>query len=173
MIDLFKLTKKSSRHISIAIYVGIIAGIFSALVKSGFEDLIPPRTLETTPPPVVLLEKLGLNIDTMTYHWMGYSINWGGNGVHILFSIVIAVIYCVIAEYLPKVKLLHGICFGIGVSVFAHGLVVPLLGLSSWLWTAGYQALVSEFVGTAFWIWSIEAIRQNLRYCLTKEKDAE
>ncbi|EEG87794.1 hypothetical protein PROPEN_00002 [Proteus penneri ATCC 35198] len=40
--------------------------------------------------------------------------------------------------------------FGIGVSVFAHGLVVPLLGLSSWLWTAGYQALVSEFVGTAF-----------------------
>ncbi|MGW1371757.1 DUF1440 domain-containing protein, partial [Providencia hangzhouensis] len=62
---------------------------------------------------------------------------------------------------------------GIGVSVFAHGLVVPLLGLSGWLWTAGYQALISEFVGTAFWIWSIEAIRQNLRYCLTKEKDAE
>ncbi|HCQ7982359.1 TPA: DUF1440 domain-containing protein, partial [Proteus mirabilis] len=48
-----------------------------------------------------------------------------------------------------------------------------LLGLSGWLWTAGYQALISEFVGTAFWIWSIEAIRQNLRYCLTKENDAE
>ncbi len=59
MIDLFKLTKKSSRHICIAIYVGIIAGIFSALVKSGFEGLIPPRTLETTPPPIVLLESLG------------------------------------------------------------------------------------------------------------------
>ncbi|SUC18464.1 phage membrane protein [Proteus mirabilis] len=57
MIDLFKLTKKSSRHIGIAIYVGIIAGIFSALVKSGFEDLIPPRTLETTPPPVRLTRK--------------------------------------------------------------------------------------------------------------------
>lgn len=172
-MNLLELTQKKARHISIAIYVGVIAGIFSALVKSGFEGLIPPRTLETTPPPVVLLEKLGINVDAMTYDWMGYSINWGGNGVHILFSIVIAVIYCVIAEYLPKVKMLHGIIFGIGVSIFAHGLVVPLLGLSGWLWTAGPEALISEFVGTAFWIWSIEAIRQNLRYCLTKGPDAE
>ena len=163
MINLFEHTKKTDRHISLAIFVGIIAGIFSALVKSGFETLIPPRTLETTPPPVMLLEKLGANVDVMTYHWMGYTINWGGNGVHILFSISIAIIYCVIAEYLPRVKLLHGIVFGVGVSVFAHGLVVPLLGLSGWLWTAGSEALISEFVGTAFWIWSIEAIRQNLR----------
>ncbi|MBS0848314.1 DUF1440 domain-containing protein [Citrobacter sp. JGM124] len=163
MINLFELTKKADRHISLAIFIGIIAGIFSALVKSGFETLIPPRTLETTPPPVMLLEKLGANVDLMTYHWMGYTINWGGNGVHILFSIAIAIIYCVIAEYFPRVKLLHGIVFGVGVSVFAHGLVVPLLGLSGWLWTAGSEALISEFVGTAFWIWSIEAVRQNLR----------
>ncbi|MDN0108841.1 DUF1440 domain-containing protein [Yersinia rochesterensis] len=86
---------------------------------------------------------------------------------------VIAIIYCVIAEYLPKVKMLHGIVFGIGVSVFAHGLVVPLLGLSGWLWVAGPEVLISEFFGTVFWILSIEAIRQNLRYTLTKGPDAE
>ncbi|ELV08819.1 Inner membrane protein yagU [Wohlfahrtiimonas chitiniclastica SH04] len=173
MLNLFELTKKNTRHIGLMLYIAVIAGIFSALVKSGFEGLIPPRTAATMPPPMVLLEKLGFHVETMTYHWMGYAVNWGGNGVHILFSIVMAMIYCVMAEYLPRVKMLHGIVFGVGVSVLAHGLVVPLLGLSGWLWLAGSEALISEFVGTAFWIWSIEAIRQNMRYNLTHGPDAE
>lgn len=143
--------------------IGIVAGVISALVKSGFETMIPPRTAATLPPPLVLLEKLGVHIDTLTYQWMGYSINWGGNGVHILFSVVIAIVYSVLVEYLPKARLFHGVAFGVGVSVFAHGLIVPLLGLSGWLWIAGSQALISEFVGTAFWIWTIEAVRKDLR----------
>ena len=168
MSNLFELTSKNTRHWCIAIYIGIVAGIVSALVKSGFEDLIPPRTVETTPPPVVLLEKLDFHVNNMTYHWMDYTINWGGNGVHILFSIGIAIIYCVLNEYFVKTKMLHGIVFGIGVSVFAHGLVVPLMGLSGWLWTAGSEAIISEFIGTGFWIWTIEAIRQNLRSSFIK-----
>ncbi|RKS87188.1 putative membrane protein [Orbus hercynius] len=168
MVNLFELSNKKDRHVLTMVYIGIIAGIFSALVKSGFETLIPPRTLETTPPPVMLLEKLGVNVSAMDYHWLGYTINWGGNGVHILFSIVIAIIYCAACEYLVKTKILHGIIFGLGVSVFAHGLVVPLLGLSGWLWLAGPQALISEFVGTAFWIWSIEAVRTDLRHRLVR-----
>ena len=98
----------------------------------------------------------------MTYEWMGYSINWGGNGVHILFSMTIAIIYCLAVERFPRANLLHGIAFGVDVSVLAHGLVVPLMGLSGWLWIAGPQALISEFVGTAFWIWTIEAVRRDL-----------
>lgn len=173
MLNIFEMTKKSSRHLLLMFYIAIIAGIFSALVKSGFEGLIPPRTAATMPPPMVLLEKLGFDVKAMTYDWMGYSINWGGNGVHILFSIVMAMIYCVTADIFPKIKMLHGIVFGIGVSILAHGLVVPLLGLSGWLWIAGTEALISEFVGTGFWIWTIEAIRQNLRYNLTHGPDAE
>lgn len=150
MINLFELRNKTDRHISTAVLIGIIAGIFSALVKSGFETLFPPRTLDTTPSPIVLLDKLGVNVDMIIYHWMGYSINWGGNGVHILFSIVIAILYCLVIEYLPRARLLHDIAFGIGVSILAHGLVVPLLGLSGgWLWSAGPEAIISEFV-TAF-----------------------
>ena len=84
-----------------------------------------------------------------------------------------ALIYCVTAEFLPRVKLLHGILFGIGVSVLAHGLVVLLLGLSGWLWVAGPEALFSEFVGTGFWIWIIEAVRQNIRQSFTHGPDAE
>ena len=170
---LFQFTQKGSRHVVLAIYIGIIAGIMSALVKSGFEGIIPPRTPETMPPPEVLLTKLGYNVSTMTYEWLGTTINWGGNGVHILFSIVMALIYCVTAEFLPRVKLLHGILFGIGVSVLAHGLVVLLLGLSGWLWVAGPEALFSEFVGTGFWIWTIEAVRQNIRQSFTHGPDAE
>ncbi|CAH0536834.1 YagU family protein [Vibrio marisflavi] len=168
MKNIFETRDKKEQHIIIAVYIGIISGIFSAFVKSGFEDLLPPRTAETIPPPVVLLQKLGINVDGMTFHWLGYTVNWGGNGVHILFSVVIAIVYCVIVEYFPRVRLLHGVLFGLLVSIFAHGLVVPLLGLSGWLWTAGYQPIISEFVGTAFWMWSIEAIRQSLRLTWTK-----
>lgn len=170
MNNLFELRPKNTRVIGLAIYIGIVAGVISALVKSGFEDLIPPRTLETLPPPVVLLEKLGFHVDSMTYHWMDYTINWGGNSVHILFSVAVAIIYCVLNEYFVKARLFHGIAFGIAVSVFAHGLIVPLLGLSHWLWTSGSEALISEFIGTGFWIWTIEAIRQNLRSSFTGSK---
>ena len=163
MLALLTMRSKKERNITAAIRVGVVAGILSALVKSGVETLIPPRTLSTPPPPVVLLEKLGVNVDVLTYDWMGYSINWGCNGVDIIFSMVIAVIYCVVVEFLPRANILHGIVFGVGVSVFAHGLVVPLMGLSGWLWSAGPQALISEFVGTAFWIWTIEAVRRDLR----------
>lgn len=163
MLNLFYVRPRQDRRIFSSVLIGIVAGVISALVKSGFETMIPPRTAATTPPPLVLLEKLGVHIDTLTYQWMGYSINWGGNGVHILFSVVIAIVYSVLVEYLPKARLFHGVAFGVGVSVFAHGLIVPLLGLSGWLWVAGSQALISEFVGTAFWIWTIEAVRKDLR----------
>lgn len=166
MSKLLMVRPRTERNVGLAIWAGIVAGVISALVKSGFETLIPPRTITTTPPPVVLLEKLGINVDAMTYEWMGYSINWGGNGVHVVFSVVIAIIYCVAVEFLPRARLGHGIAFGVGVSVFAHGLVVPLLGLSGWLWFAGPQALISEFAGTAFWIWTIEAVRRDRRYGL-------
>lgn len=165
----FNFTHKDQRHIALAIYIGVVAGIISALVKSGFETLIPPRTPETVPPPIVLLEKLGFHADNMTYQWLDTTINWGGNGVHILFSMVMAVVYCVMVEYWPRVRMWHGIAFGVCVSVLAHGFVVPLLGLSGWLWIAGPEALFSEFVGTGFWIWSMEAIRQNMRSsCLSR-----
>ncbi|MFJ7883507.1 YagU family protein [Pseudomonas sp. NPDC096917] len=163
MFNLLAERPAKDRRIALALLAGVVAGIISALVKSGFETLIPPRTLSTTPPPVILLEKLGFNVDVMTYEWMGYSINWGGNGVHILFSMTIAIIYCLAVERFPRANLLHGIAFGVGVSVLAHGLVVPLMGLSGWLWIAGPEALISEFVGTAFWIWTIEAVRRDLR----------
>lgn len=167
-MKLFELTKKCDRHIYFAIFIGLIAGIISAFVKSGFEELFPPRLSTTTPPPIVLLEKLGIHIDGMTYHWMDYTINWGGNGIHILFSVVVAIIYCVIVEYFPRAKMLHGIAFGLCVSIVAHGFLVPLFGLSHWLWVSGSEAIISEFVGTAFWMWTIEAIRQNLRQSFIK-----
>lgn len=170
MSRLLALRPSSERNVGLAIWAGFVAGVISALVKSGFETLIPPRTISTTPPPVVLLEKLGINVDAMTYEWMGYNINWGGNGVHIIFSVVIAIIYCVAVEFLPKARMLHGTAFGVGVSVFAHGLVVPLMGLSGWLWLAGSQALISEFVGTAFWIWTIEAVRRDRRYGIARNQ---
>lgn len=107
--DMFNLLAErpvKDRRIWLALFAGVVAGIISAL------------------------EKLGFNVDVMTYEWMGYSINWGVNGVHILFSMTIAIIYCLAVERFPRANLLHGIAVGVGVSVLVHGLVVPLMGLS-------------------------------------------
>jgi len=38
------------------------------------------------------------------------------------------------------------------------------------LWLAGSQALISEFVGTAFWIWTIEAVRRDRRYSIPRNQ---
>lgn len=86
-----------------------------------------------------------------------------GTGISIIFTLTITIIYCAAVECFPRASLLHGIVFGGGVSVLVHGLVVPLMGLSGWLWIAGLQDLISEFVGTVFWIWTIEAVRRDLR----------
>lgn len=163
-MNLFETTPKNERHFYGIFWISIVAGIFSALVKSGFETIIPPRTPSTMPPPEVLLEKLGCNVNEMTYTWLDNVINWGGNGVHILFSVVMAFVYCYAVEVFRHARMLHGIIFGIGVSVFAHGLVVPLLGLGGWVWFSGPEGLISEFIGTGFWIWSMEAVRANIRY---------
>src|SRR5690606_10424900 len=91
--------RAESGSISFLVFVGIISGFISALVKSGVEDLLPPRMPDAIPPPIGLLELLGFDGAGMTYQFMDQTINWGGNGVHILFSIVIAVVYCVATKY--------------------------------------------------------------------------
>lgn len=92
MINLFERTNRSTRHIGLAFFIGIAGGVVSALVKSGVETLLPPRTADTLPPPIILLKDFGVDVNHTVYEFMGYVVNWGGNGVHILFSIVCAII---------------------------------------------------------------------------------
>ena len=44
MSGLFERTDPSRRHYSVAVFVGIIAGLISAFVKWGAEHPFPPRS---------------------------------------------------------------------------------------------------------------------------------
>lgn len=152
----------SNNSFGCLIYAGIIAGFIGALVKSGVETLLPPRLPSATPPPISLLELFGFNAPAMNYTFMEQSINWGGNGVHILFSIVIAIIYCVAVNQEKIFGILNGVVFGLVMGLGAHCIVLPIIGIGPAPWNISFQGYVSEVVGIMIWIWTIDAVRRRL-----------
>ena len=97
---------------NVALLVGIISGIISGFIKFGWEVPFPPRTPERdfTNPPQQLLEQLGM------YHDLSHLMYYFNENprpimsfiIHFAFSIVCAMIYCVVAEYHPKINLGQG-----------------------------------------------------------------
>ncbi|MCH9691039.1 MAG: DUF1440 domain-containing protein [Gammaproteobacteria bacterium] len=148
--------KTSSAYMFIT---GVVAGVLSALLKSGVETILPPRGPDMISPPVEMLIKLGINANSEVYYFSGQSVNWGGNGVHILFSVVAACIYCSLCRLSIKFSYCQGIAFGLVVCIGAHAVLLPMLGLSSSFFSGGLNASIAEIVSTILWAWSIEIIR--------------
>lgn len=173
MFNLFVRTKPEARHYGVAFFAGIMGGLISAFVKSGTEGIMPPRTPDRIAPPIQMIQDMGIDIHNLVYTYSDQVINWGGSLVHILFSIVWAVLYCVAAEIFPKVKLWQGLAFGIGVTILFHGIVLPIFNLSPAAWNLPFDELFSELIGTLLWMWTIEVFRRDLRNRLTKKPDPE
>lgn len=145
------------------VWIGIVAGFFSALVKSGIETLLVPRPPSAVPPPIRLLELFGADANAMVYTFNDTVVNWGGNGVHILFSMVMAIVYCFLVRACPKVGAWWGIPFSwVVATIGAHCIVLPLIGAGPMPWNIGTDGFISEFIGTAIWIWTIECVRRSL-----------
>lgn len=143
------------------IFIGIVAGFISAMVKSGVETILPPRPPSAVPPPIGLLELFGFDASAMNYTFNQTVVNWGGNGVHILFSMVIALVYVWLITRCAKVATWWGIPFAwVTATIGAHCIVLPLLGIGPVPWEIGTDGFISEFVGTAIWIWTIECVRR-------------
>ncbi|WP_171962816.1 DUF1440 domain-containing protein [Bordetella trematum] len=143
------------------VWVGIVAGFFSALVKSGIETLLVPRPPSAVPPPIRLLELMGADANNMVYTFNLTAVNWGGNGVHILFSIVMAIVYCFLVRACSKVATWWGIPFAwVTATIGAHCIVLPLIGAGPVPWEIGTDGFISEIIGTAIWIWTIECVRR-------------
>jgi len=160
-MSLINKTQKNQHSLACLIYIGAIAGFIGALVKSGVETLLPPRLISTTPPPIGLLELFGFDAQNMNYTFMEQSINWGGNGVHILFSMVIAIIYCITTNKEPIVSIFNGVIFGLIMGLGAHCIVLPIIGIGPAPWSITFEGYVSEIVGTTIWIWTIDAVRRR------------
>lgn len=173
LTSLFQKTKPNTRNYSLAFWIGIVAGFISALVKSGTEGIFPPRLLTEGAPPVLLLKNLGIDVTQWVYTYSEQAVYFGGNLVHIVFSLVWGIIYCVAAEIFPKVKMWQGLVFGLFVAILFHGIAMPILGISTPVWDLRFDEIFSELVGTALWIWVIELVRRDLRNRVTKKPDPE
>ncbi|SFM96015.1 putative membrane protein [Izhakiella capsodis] len=170
MLNIFETTAKKERKFVSAFFIGIITGIISAFIKSGTEDILPPRTPDRIAPPVKVLDDLGIDWHNLAYHYSDQIVYWGGNVVHILFSVAAAVFYCMFAEIFPRIKLLQGIIFGLFFAVACHGIILPALNLSPGLSHLPFDEVLSEILGTCLWAWSIELLRISLRQKFTRTK---
>jgi putative membrane protein len=165
-------TLPSRRRVNVALFVGVIAGIISGFVKLGWEVLFPPRVPSRTPEPTVLLHQLGISANS-TYTFSSVHIAWATLVIHFGFSIALALLYVVIAEYNPKIKLWMGAAFGVAVWIGAHLIVMPILGLTPGTFHLPFDENLSEFFGHIVWLVSIEIVRRDLRSRITHEPDAE
>lgn len=141
---------------------GIAGGFISAMVKSGTEDILPPRLPGAIPPPIQTLDEFGFHAEKMNYIYSGQVINWGGNGVHIVFSIVVAILYCFLVRWNKIVAVWAGIPFGLIIALGFHGVLLPLFGLGHNVFEGPAEGYISEIFGSILWIWTIECFRRYM-----------
>lgn len=175
--NLFERSAPDHRRFGVALFVGVIAGIMSAFVKWGAEVPLPPRTFsggrdEFNPPYLFLRDYLGIDPTYTVYTFSEHVIN-PVMVTHIIFSLMFAIGYCLIAEIFPKVKLWQGTLAGITATIVVHWISFPLLGLTPSLPDIPIDEYVSELLGHIFWFWAIEMIRRDLRNRITHQPDAE
>ncbi len=181
--SLLQKTEPARRNVKVAALVGVIGGVFSAIVKFGWEVPFPPRTPErnATNPPQTMLEWFGMSPE-QSHTTVSFNLNDNlpiySFIIHFSFAIVFALLYCIAAEYFPKIKLWQGAAFGLLVWIGAHVVFMPLLGWvpSPFPWVEGGQTWsehFSEALGHVVWLWSIEIVRRDLRNRITHQPDPE
>lgn len=142
--------------------VGITAGIVAGLVKLGWENILPPRTPErdATNPPQQLLQQLGVpeKVTHATYTYSGQQLPWVSYLVHFGFSASFGAIYSVAGQLTPWIKKGHGIPFGIAIWDLFHVELMPKLGTVPSAKDQPMEEHVSELLGHAVWMWTIDAI---------------
>ena len=166
-----------TKHYNIAFFVGILAGIFGAIIKWGWEVPFPPRNpnipwpsdmMERITPPKIFLDQLGIPSD-WTYHFSGIDLPLSIFIVHIGFSVFFAVLYSVLAEKFTFIKMGQGMVCGFFIFLFAHIIVMPLIGHLPPLSQIPFDENLSELFGHLIWFWGIEIARKELRNRFTHE----
>lgn len=173
-----------SRRYGLAFFIGIIAGIFGAIVKWGWEVPFPPRAnnpvwpegaSDRAVPPNIFLDQIGLGdwVTNLHYVFSGFELPLGTFIIHVGFSVVFAVAYCMIAEAWPRIKMWQGAVFGFFVYLFAHVILMPLINETPPLSQLPFDEHLSELFGHIVWLWGIEVVRAFMRWKITKESDPE
>ena len=127
------VTDEGRRRYKLGAWLSIPTGLLGGLIKLGWEVPFSPRTPaeNLTNPPQKFLEQLGFSSDFVhqMYTFNGYEVPWVSITVHMLFSIVIGgLIYILLAEKYPQIKLWQGVAYGLVVYVLVHLIVMPIFG---------------------------------------------
>ncbi|AJC65037.1 MULTISPECIES: YagU family protein [Dickeya] len=161
--------------IILAVLIGIIAGIICAIAKFGWEIPFPPRTPERdlTNPPQQLLQQLGMSFDLshLTYLFNGNPRPIMSFIMHFGFSITFTVLYCVAAEFWPRIKLWQGAFYGLVLWVVFHVVLLPLFGTVPAPWDQPFAEHFSEIFGHMFCFWVAELARRDLRNRITHQSE--
>ncbi len=103
----------------------------SGIVKLGWEVMFPPRTPErnATNPPQELLQQLGFSSEFthQTYTFSNMELPWVSFIVHFSFSIVIAIIYCILVKKYAYLAIGQGAVFGIAIWVYFRLIIMPIM----------------------------------------------
>jgi len=145
-----------------AALAGFIGGNVSSFVKWGTEVPFPPRTPDRPVPPAEMLQSLGINPNLFTYQYSEHTLNFAVSFIHHGFSIFFAMLYCLLAEFYPRITLWQGLAFGIFITIVFHGVLLPTFDWAPPLWRLPLQEILSETFGHLLWIWVIEVFRRDL-----------
>ncbi len=124
------------------------------------------------PPHVFLRDYLGIDPTQAAFTFADHAFNWIGV-THMIFSLVFAIGYCIVAEIFPKIKFWQGIGTGIIANICVHYITFPALGLMPPVVEWPLYEHISELVGHIFWFWTIEVIRRDLRNRITHKPDVD
>lgn len=124
------------------------------------------------PPHVFLRDYIGIDPTEAAFTFADHAFNWIGV-THMIFSLVFAIGYCLVAEIFPKIKFWQGIGAGIIANICVHYITFPALGLTPPVAEWPLYEHISELVGHIFWFWTIEVIRRDLRNRITGLPDPE
>lgn len=150
----------------VTIAAGIAGGVIGGLVKLGWENILPPRTPERdkTNPPQKLLEQIGVpaRLTHSTYTYSQHKLPWVSYLVHFSFSTGFGVAYSVGGQLFPWIKVQHGIPFGLAVWDLFHVELMPTLGTVPPAKDQPLEEHVSEIIGHALWMWTIDEVVRGI-----------
>lgn len=160
---------KDKTNLKILVWGTLIGGFISALVKWGSEVNMPPRVAGEISPPAANIDAwlgwLGVNSHSLDYFYQGTLVSGAVTLYHWLFSFAFSFIYVLLSAYTPKIRIFYGAVYGVIVTIFAHGIMIPLFGFRhpsynegvvGWLWNLNGYELWSEILGHIYWSVSIE-----------------
>lgn len=144
---------------------GFLAGALGGLVGAGMklvgEVIFPPRMSGEPVPPAVMVSRV---VEFLSGSPLLPSRELlATQAVHWTFSIVVGGLFGMLAERFPRVKLGHGVVFGLVLCLSTHETLLPALGFSLPWSQMPLKEHLSELSTHALFGFSVEMVRRTMR----------